>query len=135
MSIYRKFEAMRLPSNDVHVPTKPSPTSRVNSVKSLQDSSDEEELKRRRKGEPANVPLPRTLDWVERLPSGVKPTALLRHYARIANVIAVTWDDPISFRSYMHCLCGNDRGSRKGFPPEILGELLALQEYRATFND
>ena len=133
MSIYRKFEAMRLPSNDVHAPTKPSSTAR-HSVKSPQDSPDEEELKRRRKGEPANVPLPRTLDWVERLPPGVKPTALLRHYARIANVIAVTWDDPISFRSYMHCLCGNDRGSRKGFAPDILAELLALQEYRATFN-
>ena len=73
--------------------------------------------------------LPRTLRWVESLPSGVKPTALLRQYARIANEFAATWDDSSALNRYINSLFGNDRGTRKGFPPDILRELLALREY------
>jgi hypothetical protein len=82
----------------------------------------------------AKLPLLRTLDWVQRLPLSVKPTALPRQYARIANVIAATWDDPNSFGSYVDRLFRNDRGNRKGFPPDVLRELQALREYRATFD-
>lgn len=80
------------------------------------------------------MPLPRTVNWVEGLPSGVKPTALLRQYARIANVLAATWDDPKALSSYMDCLFRADRPNRKGLPPDILCELLALQEYHATLD-
>jgi hypothetical protein len=33
------------------------------------------------------------LEWIASLPADVQPTALLRHYARIANVIAAVWYD------------------------------------------
>jgi len=46
-----------------------------------------------RKAAPANEPLARTLEWIASLPADVQPTALLRHYARIANVIAAVWYD------------------------------------------
>jgi hypothetical protein len=134
VSVYRKFDAMRLPSNDVYARREPSSKQPEGSVTSPQDSSREEEYKRRRKAQPVNVPLLRTLDWVARVPPSVKPTALLRQYARIANVIAATWDDPNSFRSYVDCLFRNDRGNRKGLPPDVLLELQALREYRGTFN-
>ena len=134
MSVYRKFDALRLPLSDLYARRKPASKQPEIPVTSPEDSSREEEYKRRRKAQPVNVPLLCTLDWVERLPPIVKPTALLRQYARIANVIAATWDDPNSFRSYVDCLFRNDRGNRKGLPPDVLLELQALREYRATFD-
>ena len=132
LSIYRKFEAMRLQSNDVYARTGPSSKQPESSATPSQHPSHGEEHKGRRKAAPANVPLPRTLIWVEGLPSSVKPTALLRQYARIANVFAATWNDPKALSSYMNCLLRDDRGNRKGLPPDILSELLALREYHAT---
>ncbi|OLC67196.1 MAG: hypothetical protein AUH79_04725 [Betaproteobacteria bacterium 13_1_40CM_4_64_4] len=82
-----------------------------------------------RKASPAGKPLPRTLEWLASLPPEVQRTALLRHYARIANVIAAAWRDPKALRSYMDCLLSDDRGNRRGFPPDVLRELLALREY------
>jgi hypothetical protein len=63
------------------------------------------------------------------LPPDVQPTALLHHYARIANVIAAAWRDSKALRSYMDCLLDDDRGNRQGFPRDVLRELLALREY------
>jgi hypothetical protein len=136
LSIYRKFDAMRLPSNDVYAHG-PSSKRLESPVTPLQQPShpEEQERKNRRKAAPANVPLPRTLNWVEDLPSSVKPTALLRQYARIANVFAATWNDPKALNSYMNCLLRDDRGNRKGLPPDILREIRALREYHATVNE
>ena len=134
MSIYRKFDAMRLPSNDLYARREPASKQPESSVTLPQDSCREEEYKRRRKAQPVNVPLLRTLAWAERLPPSVKPTALLRQYARIANVIAATWDDQNAFASYVDGLFRNDRGNRKGLPPDVLLELQALREYRASFD-
>jgi hypothetical protein len=136
LSIYRKFDAMRLPSNDVYAHTGPSSKQLESAVTPPQQPSqgEEQERKRQRKAAPANVPLPRTLSWAEDLPSSVKPTALLRQYARIANVFAATWNDPKALNSYMNCLLRDDRGNRKGLPPDILREVLALREYHATVN-
>jgi len=93
-----------------------------------------EEHKHLRSAAPADRPLPRTLKWATGLPPHVQPTALLRHYGRIANVIAATWNHPTSLRSYLDCLFSDNRGNRQGFPPEILGELLALKRYRDTLE-
>jgi hypothetical protein len=83
---------------------------------------------------PADKPLPRTLKWIARLPPDVKPTALLRRYARIANVIAATWGHATSLRSYMDCLFSENRGTHQGFPPEVLSELVALKRYHDTLE-
>ena len=88
-----------------------------------------EEYKHLRKTAPTARPLPRTLNWVASLPPSVRPTALLRHYARIANVIAATWAHETSLRSYMDCLFNDGRGTRQGFPPEVLSELVAIKRY------
>ena len=88
-----------------------------------------EEHKHLRKTAPANMPLPRTLTWVASLPPNVQPTALLRRYARIANLIAATWEDPKSFDAYIESLLTDTRGSRRGFPSDVLSELVALQRY------
>ena len=90
---------------------------------------DLEERRRLRSAKPAEVALPRTLRWVASLPPEVQPTALVRRYARIANVIAATWGHATSFRSYMDCLFRSDRETRQGFPRDVLGELIALKRY------
>jgi len=100
--------------NDVHARREPGLKQPEGSLMSPQDSSREEEYKRRRKAQPVNVSLLRTLDWVARLPPSVKPTALVRQYARITNIVAAAWDDPNSFGSYVDRLFRNDCGNRKG---------------------
>lgn len=135
MSIYRKFDAMRLPSNDLYASSRYVPTPPVErAVTPAPSPAQTEQHKRRRKAEPSNVPLPRTFAWVEGLPSSVQPTALVRQYARIANVVAATWGDPKAFNSYMNSLINDDRGGRKGFPADTLRELLALRNYHAVLN-
>jgi hypothetical protein len=93
-----------------------------------------EEYKQLRKTAPTAGPLPRTMKWVASLPPNVQPTVLLRHYARIANVIAATWAHETSLRSYMNCLFNDNRGTRQGFPPEVLSELVALKRYHDTLK-
>jgi hypothetical protein len=138
MSIYRKFEAMRRPSNDVYagVGTSAMPPVRSDATPPGRSSATSQgaDLGFRRRAVPANDPLPRTLKWVEGLPPDVKPTALLRHYARIANVLAAAWDDPKAVNSYMDCLFRDDRGDRKGFPQDVSHELQMLREYRTTLD-
>ena len=93
-----------------------------------------EEHRQLRRAEPACKPLPRTLRWVASLPPNVQPTALLRHYARIANVMAATWEHSTSLRSYMDCLFSDNRGNRQGFPQDVLRELVALKRYHESLK-
>lgn len=88
-----------------------------------------------RKGAPANIPLPRTLKWVDELPPRVKPVALMRHFPRIANMIAAAWDDLVQFETYMDSLLTDKRGGRKGFPTDVIAELGALDIYRHTVGE
>ena len=88
-----------------------------------------------RKGPPANVPLPRTLKWIDELPPRVKPVALIRHFPRIANMIAAAWDDLVQFETYMDSLLTDKRGGRKGFPTDVIAELGALDIYRHTVGE
>jgi hypothetical protein len=78
---------------------------------------------------PAEMPLRRTLEWAARLPDAVLPSALMCRYARVANVIAATWEDPKAFRDYMSSLFSNRPVNRRPFPPDVLDELITLQRY------
>jgi hypothetical protein len=127
MSIYRRLDG--LPSSDIYAPRAKRETPAPSQATPPHGALPKEDYKRLRKAAPASEPLPRTLEWSASLPSNVQPTALLRHYARIANVIAALWRDPKSLRNYMDCLFTGDRGNRQGFPPDVLRELLALREY------
>ena len=88
-----------------------------------------EEHQHLRKATPTNVPLRRTLEWVKSLPPDVQPFAVVRRYARVANLIAATWEDSKAFHAYMESLLTDKRGNRKGFPPDVLAELLALHRH------
>jgi hypothetical protein len=138
VSIYRKFDAMRRPSNDVYAGTRTAAMPPVRSVATPPVRPDAAPKGAnhgfRRKASPANIPLPRTLKWAESLPPDVKPTALLRQYARIANVIAAAWDDHKAVSSYMDCLSRDDRGDRQGFPADVAYELQVLREYHTSLD-
>ena len=127
MSVYRRLD--RLPSSDMYAVRAKRETPAPSQATSSQGALPKEDYKRLRKAAPASEPLARTLEWSASLPPNVQPQALLRHYARVVNVIAAVWHDPKSLRSYMDCLCTNERGNRQGFPPNVLHELLELREY------
>ena len=127
MSIYRRLDG--LPSSDIDAHQAKRETPAQSQPASPHGASPKEEHEGLRKASPASEPLPRTLEWMASLPPNVQPTALLRHYARIANVIAATWHESRTLQSYMDCLVADDRGNRRGFPPDVLRELNALREY------
>jgi hypothetical protein len=114
----RKTDAEALDANP--------PSSRGRNA-AAEGASANEAMARRRRQTPVGEPLPITFRWIAKLPRSVQPLALLRQYPRIANMMAGTWPDPPSFRGYLHDLLTDRRGSRKGFPPEIVQELLALR--------
>jgi hypothetical protein len=116
MSIYRRFDRLR--ASDIYAHRAKRRTPAQTQTTSPHGALPKEDYKSLRKAAPASEPLPRTLEWFASLPPDVQPTALLRHYARIANVIAAVWRDPKSLRRYMDCLCTDDRGNRQGFPPD-----------------
>jgi len=84
-------------------------------------------MARRRRQSPVGEPLPMTFKWVAKLPRSVQPLTLLRQYPRIANMMAGMWQDPPSCRAYVHDLLTDRRGNRKGFPQEIVQELVRLR--------
>jgi hypothetical protein len=82
-----------------------------------------------RKAQPVTEPLPVTVRWIARLPQNVRPLNLLRQFPRVANALATNWTDPRAFRTYLYNLLVDTRGNRKGFPPEVLAELMTLRSY------
>ncbi len=82
-----------------------------------------------RRANPASDPLPATFKWIARLPRNVRPIELLRQFPRVANALATSWHEPRAFRACLYDLLGDKRGNRRGFPNEVLSELLALQSY------
>ena len=133
MSIYRKFDTYPLPRSDVHAEDtiQKWPAPKRAAPPSSEGGKDPKQLRRY---SPANILIPPTVKWVESLPLNVRPTALLRQYARIANLMAAAWKDPQAFDSYMQSLLTDRRGNRKGFPKAVMDELIALQRYHAMRN-
>jgi len=82
-----------------------------------------------RRRQPYNEALPATLGWVASLPAEVRPLALLVEFPRIANILARAWNDAADFQGQMEDLLVDRRGSRSGFPLEVLEDLLTLRDY------
>lgn len=131
MSIYRKFALH--PRSDVCTNTEEETLVLQHSQSQM--SIGLEEHKHLRTAAPAEMPLRRTLTWAAGLPLDVQPTALLRHFTRVANLIAATWGDSKSFDTYLESLLNDQRGNWRGFPPEVLTELATLQRYRDSVSD
>ena len=106
------------PDSKLGVSSIPKPASKA--------QSDAQAVARRRQT-PSSDPLRMTFKWIAKLPRSVQPLALLRQYPRIANMLAGMWEDPQSCRAYLHDLLTDRRGTRKGFPPQIVQELVGLR--------
>jgi hypothetical protein len=126
MSIYRKFAPDT--RNDVYA-TAIAP--KVTAPDPVAVAREEAEQAKKRRGEPMNAPLPRTLQWAAHLRADVRPEQLLRLYGRIANNLAALWGQPDAMYAYFDELLHDRRGHRKGFPPDVMAELLALRTYYA----
>jgi hypothetical protein len=94
-------------------------------------SQEEDQWKRlRRPKQPTDRALGgRGIDWLLGLPASVRPQHLGLRFPRIANALADVWDDPEECRAALDKLLGDGRRGRKGFPPEVHHELVALREW------
>ena len=128
MSIYRLAD--RCPRSDVHAPAiedrqlalaTPSGASLIKI-----DVGDYQHL---RKATPVNRIFPRTSTWLATLPDDIRPNALVRRFPRIANMLAAVWAKSEFFHTYMKSLLTDTRGNRRGFPPDVLDDLVSLERY------
>ncbi len=61
------------------------------------------------------------------LPAHRRPYALARKHVRIVNMIAALWHRPEECRGYLDELLIDRRGERKGFPADVLQDLVGLR--------
>jgi hypothetical protein len=81
------------------------------------------------------VLLSRTHVWLRKIPGHCQPTQLCRHYPRVANALAMCWDDRALCDRLLMSLMVDVRGGRAGFPARINEELhvlIRLREYTKT---
>jgi len=127
MSIYWRTD--RVPLNDVAFSAEPGTPVATSAGAGVVQSQNDEDWSRKRSAEPVNGLLRPTINWASGLPPQVLPKALLAKFPRIANLLAVLWDDPNSARRYLEDLLVDKRGNRQGFPVDVLRELLAMRAY------
>lgn len=83
----------------------------------------------RRRAIPLNDLLNPTLRWAASLPFAIRPTALMNRFPRLANLIAASWKEPLSFRACLDDLLTDRRGGRQGLPADVRDELENLRRY------
>jgi hypothetical protein len=68
--------------------------------------------------------------WCDGLPPELRPVHLCERYVRVSNRLALCWGDPVLIERLFSELLNERRGAqlRKGFPPLVQRELLALLE-------
>jgi hypothetical protein len=82
-----------------------------------------------RKAKPVNYMLPASMEWLKALPRDVRPMALAVQYPRIANLLAMDWNNAARCLAYFSELLEDRRGGRKGFPADVLRNLKTLRDY------
>jgi hypothetical protein len=87
-----------------------------------------------RKTRPIDVLLPATQRWLRMLAPDVKPQAFASQFPRLANHIAADWGSPGACRSFMYRLLVDQRGGRRGFPKDVLNDILALRTLYAEIH-
>lgn len=83
----------------------------------------------RRRASPLNDLLNPTLRWAASLPPAIRPMALLNRFPRLANLVAASWKEPLSFRACIDDLLTDRRGGRQGLPPDVRDELENVRRY------
>jgi hypothetical protein len=66
------------------------------------------------------------MDWVIALPPPLRPHATCEHFPRVVNAIADAWADTAFSLQVLDHMINDYRGGRRGFPPAVQHELIAL---------
>ena len=67
-------------------------------------------------------------DYLRTLPGLIYPQALVNQFARIANrIVDHRFDEP-ALQNYFESLINDKRGGRRGFPPEVMQDILQLRD-------
>jgi hypothetical protein len=72
-----------------------------------------------------------TQKWLVALPNTIAPTELCARYPRIANRLALCWEDATLTEQVFEDLLLDRRGGRSGFPSAVASELLRLRLFHA----
>src|SRR4029453_360308 len=72
-----------------------------------------------RKNRPVDRLLPIAARWNDALPVTLRPQALIAYYPRIANLLALQWNEPSAFAAYLDELLVDCAGHRQAFPPPV----------------
>ena len=67
--------------------------------------------------------------WLRTLPVSLRPMHLCKAFPRVANRIALVWNDYDLANGVFNDLLLDRRGNRKGFPPAVAAEILRLHAY------
>jgi hypothetical protein len=125
-SIYRPKHSVIAPESDVcagaHVNTDAHPPHGA-------ITDDQKDWVGRRKGQPANVLLSATRRWLDSLPIEARPEVLAAQFPRLANLIAASWNNPGDCGAFIYSLLHDQRGDRRGFPSDVLKDILNLRMY------
>lgn len=66
------------------------------------------------------------MDWVMGLQPALRPHITCEQYPRVANAIASSWNDREYTVQVLDHMIKDYRGGRRGFPPPVQKELIAL---------
>jgi hypothetical protein len=88
----------------------------------------------RRKAQPVDTLLPTTRRWLDTLPDGYRPLALANQFARLANAIAANWNNPGDCSAFIYSLLHDQRAGRRGFPREVMQDIINLRLYYARLH-
>ena len=83
----------------------------------------------RTEGPPSEVLASLTAAWLRSLPVRLRPVHLCNAFPRVANRIALVWNDHALADEVLNELLLDRRGNRKGFPPAVASEILRLHAY------
>jgi len=75
-------------------------------------------------------PLAKT--WCESLHERHRPTELCARFPRVANRLALCWNDPALASRVLDDLVVDRRRNRAGFPPDVSQELIRLRLLRPS---
>ena len=73
-------------------------------------------------------------EWLDTLPHPIRPAELSAAYPRVANRLALCWNDPALTERLLDDLMIGRRGKRKGFPRPIAEELLRLRRFHDHYR-
>lgn len=78
---------------------------------------------------PPEVLHPEAQSWLHHVPVPVRPILTARRYPHVVNRLALYWSNQHQLADYFEELLVSARPGRRGFPPEVLDELVVLLSF------